>query len=153
MKSSRPSPRAAYTLVEVLVALSIIALAIGAASRLSLSQALTEDLNQKESCAVNYAENAARLWQLGIDAPEPFLLQSLNSNGSLMTLTIDSNPATATIDAPVTVSAGDDGPTSPSINYAIIVQRTTFRVNWLPAGKATTSPLDFPVLRQFQPRR
>ena len=152
MKSRRPSSRAAYTLIEILVAMSIIALAIGAASRLSLSQALTEDINQKESFAVNYAENAARLWQLGIDDPSPFLLQNKNSDGSLMTLDIDSNPATGTADNPVAVNADDDGPGSPA-NYAITVQRTVVRVNWLPPGKSTTTPLDFPILRQIPPRR
>jgi prepilin-type N-terminal cleavage/methylation domain-containing protein len=151
MKSRRPVPPSAYTLVEVLVALSIIALAIGAASRLSLGQALTEEINQKESFAVNYAENAARLWQLGIDNPGPLLLQSLNTDGSLMTLTIDSNLATTAIDVPGTVSAGDDGSTAD--RFAIVVQRTNCRVNWLPPGKSTTTPLDYPVLRQVQPRR
>ena len=146
----RSSPRSAYTLIEVLVAMSIIALAIGAASRLSLSQALTEDINQKESFAVNYAENAARLWQLGIDDPTPFLLQSKNSDNSPMTLTIDSNPATTAIDAPAAVNAGDDGPTA---TFAITVQRTTIRVNWLPPGKSTATPMDFPILRQIPPRR
>ena len=141
MKSRRPSSRAAYTLVEVLVAMSIIALAIGAASRLSLGQAMTEDINQKESFAVNYAENAARLWQLGIDDPTPLLLQSNNSNNSLMTLAID---------PPTAVNADDDGPSS---SFAITAQRTNVRVNWLPPGKSTTTPLDFPILRQIPPRR
>ena len=152
MKSRRPSSRAAYTLIEILVAMSIIALAIGAASRLSLSQALTEDINQKESFAVNYAENAARLWQLGIDDPSPFLLLNKNSDDSLMTFAIDSNPATAAIDNPVAVNADDDGPASPA-NYAITAQRTIVRVNWLPPGKSTATPLDFPILRQIPPRR
>jgi prepilin-type N-terminal cleavage/methylation domain-containing protein len=151
MKSRRPVPRAAYTLIEVLVALSIIALAIGAASRLSLGQTLTDEIIQKESFAVNYAENAARLWQLGINDPVPLLLRSPNTDGSLMTLTIDSNPATTTVDAPTTLNAGDDGSTAD--RFAIVVQFTNFRVNWLPPGKTTTTPLDFPVLRQVQPRR
>lgn len=152
MKSRRPAARSAYTLIEVLVAMSIIALAIGAASRLSLSQALTEEVNQKESFAVNYAENAARLWQLGIDDPTPFLLLNKNSDNSLMSFVIDSNPVTSAIDAPAAVTAGDDGPASPP-NYAITAQRTNVRVDWLPAGKSTTTPLDFPVLRQIAPRR
>ena len=152
MKSRRSTARSAYTLVEVLVAMSIIALAIGAAARLSLSQALTEDINQKKSFAVNYAENASRLWQLGIDDPTPFLLPGKNSDNSLMTFVIDSNPVTSAIDAPADVIGGDDGPGSPA-NYAIIAQRTNVRVNWLPPGKSTPTPLDFPVLRQIPPRR
>ena len=64
MKSRRPAcpPSPAYTLVEILVAMSIVALAIGAASQLSLTQSVAEDVTQKKSFAVNHAENLA--WQI-----------------------------------------------------------------------------------------
>ena len=154
MQLRRPSPSAAYTLIEVLVAISILALAIGAASRLSLSQALTEEINQKEAFAVNYAENAARLWQLGIDDPTSFLLRSLNSDGTLMSVTI----STATA-----ANGGDDGPAG---TFAVMTERTNIRVTYKPAKYTTPTSsdsartqindtvfLDFPILRQVSSRR
>ncbi len=140
-RSSAPAAPA-YTLVEVLVSISILALAIGAASRLSLSQTLSDDLNLKESFAVNYAENAARLWQLGITDPAPFLLRHLNADGTAMTVTY-------TI-APTAANGGSDGPAN---TPALMVQRTVTRVTYLPAGNAAAVTLDFPILRQLAERR
>lgn len=136
MKTRRPA--AAYTLIEVLVALGIIALAIGAASQLSLSQSLTEDLNQKETMAVNFGENHARLWQLGV-TPSAFLLPCRNSNNSLMTCTIGT---------PANVNGGEDNGSHP-----VQVDRAVFAVNWQPAGKSDPTVISLNALRMKPDRR
>ena len=152
MTPSRPSPRPrptrAYTLIEVLIAMGILAMAIGAASRLSLTQSITEELNAKETIAVNYGECAARLWQLGIDSPSSILLSVPNSDRSLMALTIDSNPATTTIDAPATINGGEDNSVS-----ATSVDGTTIMIDWEPTGATVNTRLLFPVIRPKADRR
>jgi prepilin-type N-terminal cleavage/methylation domain-containing protein len=55
-----------YTLVEVLVAASILALGVAAASVLAMSLANTQIANGKMLRALNYQEQAARLYQLGV---------------------------------------------------------------------------------------
>lgn len=145
--SPTPRPRA-YTLVEVLIAMGILAMAIGAASKLSLTQSITEELNAKETMAVNYGECAARLWQLGMDSPSAFLLAVPNSDRTLMTLGIDSVPSTSTIDTPVTINGGEDNGVSTTS-----VDGTTIMVDWKPTGATATTRLFFPVVRPKADRR
>jgi prepilin-type N-terminal cleavage/methylation domain-containing protein len=150
MKASGPSSArtTGYTLVEVLVAMSIIALAIGAASQLSLSQSLTEELVEQESHAINYGENAARLWQLGIDDPAAILLASPNSDGTLMSCVVDGNLSTAGIQAPGNVDGGED--------YGFIpaqVDRTYVAVTWQPQGGTSATQFSFQVVRPKPDRR
>jgi prepilin-type N-terminal cleavage/methylation domain-containing protein len=140
MKSSGPlSRRTGYTLIEVLVAMSIIALAIGAASQLSLSQGLTEEMIERENHAINYGENAARLWQLGIDDPSAILLASPNSNGTLMSLAIQT---------PANVDGGEDYGSLP-----VQVDGTNVGVTWQPPGSSSTSQISFQVIRSKPDRR
>lgn len=127
---------AGYTLIEVVVAIGILALAIGAASQLSLSQNLTEDVNQRESMAVNYGENAARLWQLGIDDPASLMLTHRNFDGTAMT---------ATVVIGTNVSGAEDF----TYNTVEAVPAATVNVVWkshAQSGGAGTT-LSFPVLR------
>ncbi|MES2466146.1 MAG: type II secretion system protein [Verrucomicrobiota bacterium] len=150
MKSRRPActPSPAYTLVEILVAMSIVALAIGAASQLSLTQSVAEDVTQKKSFAVNYAENLARIWQLAPrDLPGAYLLAQPNSDAvSFMSHYFDSNLSTSTVDNPAALGGGGDYGFD-----AYTVDRTNVRVTWSPAP-GTTSNIDFPALR-LQPAR
>ncbi len=141
MKASGPSSfRAAYTLIEVLVAMGILALAIGAASQLSLSQSLTEELIEKEGHAINYGENAARLWQLGIDDPSAVLLATPNSDGTLMSVVIGT---------PVNVDGGEDYGSIP-----VQVDRTNAVVTWKPSVEsAATSSFSFHAIRSKPDRR
>ena len=57
---------AAYTLIEVLAASSIIALSMAASVSLSSTLLLQEELSWRVAVVRNYQENMARLWQLGI---------------------------------------------------------------------------------------
>ena len=69
MKTSiqRRAANAGYTLLEVAVAASILMIGVGAACILSLTMIKQEEANQRVSRAVNYMENAAHLYHLGID--------------------------------------------------------------------------------------
>lgn len=128
----------AYTLIEVLVAMSIIALAIGAASQLSLSQTLTEETNQKQTIAVNYAENNVRLWQLGV-TPSNYLLVSRNFDNSAMSCTF-STVSTASVD-------------TDNLTSAVQVDRCTVAATWSPPGSSTNATISFPALRLKPDRR
>jgi type II secretory pathway pseudopilin PulG len=57
----------AYTLIEALVASSILLIGISAAASLSLTMVTQEEMNERSVTAANYLDNAARLYQLGVD--------------------------------------------------------------------------------------
>lgn len=61
--------RGAYTLIEVLVAASLIGVAMTAAVSMSSTMMLQEELSWRVAIAMNYQENACRVWQLGL-APD-----------------------------------------------------------------------------------
>ena len=150
MKSPCRSPRPAsgYTLVEVLVAMSILALVVGAASRLSLSQSQSEELIGRESHAVNFAENIARLWQLGVDNPSSILLDSPNKDGSLMSTNFPFSPTDVNGDT-------TDG------EHPIHVHRTWVTVVWQPivwppetdsdTKNASKQSIEFSIVRPKPP--
>lgn len=153
MKSrcSPSSSRATYTLVEILVAMSIFAVAIGAASQLSLSHVMAEEIGRNESFAVNYGENAARLWQLGIDDPTPILLHARNSDNSPMTLRVDSDLDPLIINSPVIENADPDGPTTPSINYATTSNALTSASFGSPPAPPAPPPWTIPSCAKSPP--
>mgnify|MGYP003641241932 FL=1 len=57
----------AYTLIEALVASSILLIGVGAAGSMSLSLVTQEEINERSVKAFNYLDNAARLYQMGVD--------------------------------------------------------------------------------------
>ncbi|WP_166647402.1 prepilin-type N-terminal cleavage/methylation domain-containing protein [Prosthecobacter fusiformis] len=64
--TQQPSQRTGYTLIEVLAAGAVIAVASAAAVSLSSSLMLQEELAWRTAITRNYQENMARLWQLGM---------------------------------------------------------------------------------------
>lgn len=66
--------RSGYTLIETVVASSVLFIAVAAASSLSLSLVTQEEINERTARACNYLDNAARLYQLGL---APSQIQSL----------------------------------------------------------------------------
>lgn len=60
----------AYTLIEALVASSILLIGIAAAGSMSLTLVTQEEINERSVAAVNYLDNAARLFQFGMDPGE-----------------------------------------------------------------------------------
>lgn len=59
-----------YTLIEVLTAAVIVGLAVSAAVSMASTMVLQEELSWRTTIALNYQENAARLWQLGLSPLE-----------------------------------------------------------------------------------
>ncbi len=66
----RRGRRAAYSLAEVLVAAGLIAVAIGAAVSLSFATTSQEEAGARVARGLNVAENAARLYRLGLSGAE-----------------------------------------------------------------------------------
>lgn len=60
------SPRA-YTIIETMVAVSLLMFGVAAAAALSNTIVQQEEINARTARAVNWQENAVRLYQLGID--------------------------------------------------------------------------------------
>jgi|MDTC01.1.fsa_nt_gb type II secretory pathway pseudopilin PulG len=56
----------AYTIVETMVAISLLMLGVGAAASLSMTLVKQEEINARAARAVNWQENAVRLYQMGI---------------------------------------------------------------------------------------
>lgn len=88
---------AAYTLIEVLVAASLIGMAMTAAVSMSSTMMLQEELSWRVAVAMNYQENACRIWQLGLNPADvtaimpdtkghPFLNEILESTASTVSL-------------------------------------------------------------------
>ncbi|MEQ1840264.1 MAG: prepilin-type N-terminal cleavage/methylation domain-containing protein [Verrucomicrobiales bacterium] len=61
------SNRKAYTLIEALVASSILLLGIAAAASMSLSFVTQEEITERAARAFNYLDNAVALYQSGVD--------------------------------------------------------------------------------------
>lgn len=92
-----------YTLIEVLTAAVIVGLAVSAAVSMSTTLVLQEELSWRTTVALNYQENAAKLWQLGLTpfevnslmpstAGNPLLNSILANTGSVTELgTVDSD--------------------------------------------------------------
>lgn len=58
-----------YTLIEVLVAAFIVAAGVAAAAILSMTMISQQEASARIIRAINYQEQAVRLYQLGLDAP------------------------------------------------------------------------------------
>lgn len=56
----------AYTLIEALVASSVLLIGISAAASLSLAMVTQEEINERANRAFNHVDNVTRLLQLGI---------------------------------------------------------------------------------------
>lgn len=67
MKQRHPARNAAYTLIEALVASSILMIGIAAAGSMSLSFVTQEEITERAQKAFNYLDNATALYQAGVD--------------------------------------------------------------------------------------
>ncbi|MCS7009207.1 MAG: type II secretion system GspH family protein, partial [Chthoniobacterales bacterium] len=101
-------PYKGYTLVETLIAAGILLFVLATAASLSFSLVRLEDDSQKSAVAINYAEQAGRLWQLGINnttiqailPPNPHILSlqfSTHQNLSLQDGNLTINPTQANL--------------------------------------------------------
>jgi len=67
MKPYRQTRTGGYTLIEALVASSILLIGISAAASLSLSFITQEEITERSVKAFNYLDNATSLYQAGVD--------------------------------------------------------------------------------------
>jgi type II secretory pathway pseudopilin PulG len=78
---------AGYSLVEVLVAGGILALGIGAACIMSLTMVTQEEMLHRMARNINLQENAARMYQIGLNASDITGANGLLPGSSDLTLT------------------------------------------------------------------
>jgi prepilin-type N-terminal cleavage/methylation domain-containing protein len=64
---SRSAGRRGYTLVEALIAAVIVAIGIGAAALLAMTMISQQEVSAQVVRALNYQEQACRMYQLGVD--------------------------------------------------------------------------------------
>lgn len=106
---AKPSDMGAYSLIEVLVAAAILAIGISAAALLANTLLIQEQSNGYSLRAFNAQEQAARLWQLGLDPATitnilPERCSAANPPPAYsIHLDFDTNPATTTVSGIVTV--------------------------------------------------
>ncbi len=122
------SRRRAYTLIEALVASSVLLIGISAAGSLSLSMVTQEEISERSIKAFSYLENAAALYRMGVDPsmisnllpPEPVITSFTHFPGSQIISGSDSN----------------SGGLTPSIGNASTIN---FQIQWKPSAASQTS--------------
>ncbi|MEM7700239.1 MAG: prepilin-type N-terminal cleavage/methylation domain-containing protein [Verrucomicrobiota bacterium] len=134
-----------YTLIEALVASSILLIGIAAAASMSLTMVTQEEINERSVKAINYLDNATRLFQLGVPAgeieallPVEPLVSSLTFSSrdltvpgvgtvpaTTLTLTYEPTPATSTNAAAVAQWTGGDKDATRTISVEVIRAQST----------------------------
>ena len=92
----------AYTLVETLVASSILMIGVSAAASMSLSFVTQEEISERSVRAFNHLENAAALLHAGVDPsripeilpPDPVVTSLVFSSGALAATNLGNVPST-----------------------------------------------------------
>ena len=96
--------RAAYSLVEVVVASSVLMIGVGAACVLSLTMIGQEETHVRVARAANLVENATRLYQLGLDPSEILALLPPDQMVVSFTATAETAPPVTGIGTPQMVA-------------------------------------------------
>lgn len=120
-------------MVELLVALGLLAAGLGAAASLSLTINKQDELNIHRMRALNLAENAARLWQMGV-TPSTVLLTEKDTSSSNLTYSFST---VTTVNVSGVATDATRG----------VMEKTTLSVTWTPPGSAAASSLSFNLLR------
>lgn len=131
-----------YTLIETLVASAVIMIAIGAAASLSLSMVTQEEMSERTVRAVNYLENAAMLYQVGMNTGEitallpteptvnslTFKAQTLSvtdlGNVSAVDMDLTYTPSAASKDNSASVQSWTGGVKDLTRNHSVRVMRS-----------------------------
>lgn len=95
---------AAYSLIEVVVASTVLMIGVGAACVLSLTMIGQEETHVRVSRALNLVENATRLYRLGLNSSEVFALLPPDKMVTSFTASTQSAPSITGIGAPELVS-------------------------------------------------
>lgn len=83
--------RSGYTIIEVMVAAGILVIGIAAAASLALTMVSQEEANARVARAFNIQEQAARLYQLGLEPPEILAIIPPEPNVTSLTFTASTN--------------------------------------------------------------
>lgn len=124
---------AAYTLIEVLVAATIVGVAVSAAVSMSATMNLQEELSWRVSVALNYQENACRLWQFGLSPAEitavmpstagnPFLNEVLETGAITSASTITNNSTLGVMESATNatqVANFNNGPSGSTTTFSL----------------------------------
>ncbi len=87
IKKYQSRAQVGYSLIEALVAASILAIGVAAAAKLSLVMVTQEEINQRVSISLSYQEMAMRLYQLGLSQAEADALLPDDPNVASITYT------------------------------------------------------------------
>ncbi len=140
--------RAAYTLIEVLAAASVIAVGMAAAVTLSSTLMIQEELAWRVAVVRNYQENMARLWQLGIGtgplAADVRALMPDPSTNDMLAICFTVNP---TINAIGTTNPSDLG----IMERAIVSATVNISLDSDPRVKTAGSASTFYIYRPALP--
>ena len=80
INKSQAQRKQGYSLIEVMVAASILIVGVAAAAKMSLIMVTQEEINQRVSVSLAAQENAMRLYQLGLSEAEVDALLPHNPN-------------------------------------------------------------------------
>ena len=91
----------AYTLIEALVASSILMIGVGAAASMSLAFVTQEEITERAERAFSHLENAAALYRCGVDPasipsllpPNPVVTSLTFTNGTLNATNLGAVPS------------------------------------------------------------
>ena len=102
--SQRARSSAAYTLIEVAVATTILLIGVGAACVLSLTMISQEETHVRAARAASLMENAVRMYHLGIEPSVIFSTLPPDPMVKTFTSTTESHPVMTGVGAPDHVS-------------------------------------------------
>lgn len=126
---NRLASNAGYTLVEVAVAATVLLIAVGAACVLSLTMITQEEMHVRVSRAINLMENAARIYQLGIDTEVP----SGSTDPTVFSL-LPPDPMVTSFTATAQTAAAMTGIGAPQqVSFSITFNPTADPSVWQPA--------------------
>jgi prepilin-type N-terminal cleavage/methylation domain-containing protein len=84
MNTHRNSRKSGYTILEVMIASALIGAVIGGAISLAGTMNLQGETAEVTAVAINYQDNAARLWQLGLTPAEVLAVLPHVTNNSML---------------------------------------------------------------------
>lgn len=135
--------RRGYTFAEVLVASSLLGLAIGGAVALSATLTTQNHASLTSAIAQNYQENAAQLWQLGLSPAEVLaVMPHVADNADLQAAIVPTGTGTGvqvTFGAATTTTLANSMGTLESVTCAMNVRN--------PIGATTNRTLTLQVHR------
>jgi type II secretory pathway pseudopilin PulG len=133
---------AAYTLIEVLIAAGVLLVVTAAAAALALATLTQEEINARIARCLNLHEQAARLYQLGLDPSTITLILPVDPAVASLTFTTAALPITnlGTVDQATT-----------TLTYRTTPQNEDWAAGTWSAGENSTTALRTSTLTVIRP--